>query len=62
NASQYAKTGTAAVFTNNAGTTFTVQAPPPVPGLPGRSHWLLPVLLCVGVLGFAVARRARSSA
>jgi len=62
NASQYALTGTAAVFTNNAGTTFTVQAPPAVPGLPGRSHWLLPALLCVGVLGFAVARRVRRTA
>jgi hypothetical protein len=62
NASQYASTGGAAVFTNNGGATFTVQAPPAVPGLPGRSQWLLPTVLGAGVLAFAVLRRTRKTA
>ena len=61
NASQYASVAPA-VFTNNGGASFTVQAPPAVPGLPGRSHWLLPTLLGAGVLGFAVLRRTRKTA
>ncbi|HTO68933.1 MAG TPA: hypothetical protein VMR31_03655 [Myxococcota bacterium] len=62
NVSQYAQSAGAAVFTNNAAATFTVQAPPAVPGLPGASHWLLPVALGAGVLGFALVRRVRARA
>lgn len=59
NASQYAATAGAAVFTNNALAAFTVTAPPAVPALPGAAKVLLPALLGLGVLGFALYRRRR---
>jgi hypothetical protein len=61
NVAQYAQTAGAAVFTNNASATFTVTPPVVVPGLPGPTHWLLPALLGLGVLAFALYRRARTS-
>ncbi|MFI5317764.1 MAG: hypothetical protein ACHQ6T_18830 [Myxococcota bacterium] len=64
NAADYAVTAGAAVFNNNTGAgggSFTVQLPPPpVPGLPGISRYLLPGILGLGVLAFAIQRRRRS--
>jgi len=57
NAAQYAVTPGPAVFTNNANASFTVVAPPPVPGLPGASKVLLPMALGLAALALAVLRR-----
>ena len=57
-AAQYALTAGAAVFSNNkvTPTAFTVNLPP-IPALPGASALLLPVLLGLAVLAFAILRR-----
>ena len=57
-AAQYALTAGAAVFSNNnvTPTAFTVNLPP-IPALPGASALLLPALLGLAVLGFAILRR-----
>src|SRR5262245_41086748 len=57
NATQYAVTAGPAVFTNNANSSFTVVAPPPVPGLPGAAKVLLPMALGLAALALAVLRR-----
>ena len=59
NAADYALSAGAATFTNNSGASFVVTAPLPVPGLPGISKLLLPSLLGLGVLCFALLRRRR---
>ena len=57
-AAQYALTAGAAVFTNNALGSFTVNAPAsPIPGLPGVSKLLLPAVLGLAVLAIAFLRR-----
>jgi hypothetical protein len=61
NAADYAVTAGAASLTNNAGFSFAVFAPPPIPGLPGASRYLLPALLVVGFVAFAVRRRRRAA-
>jgi hypothetical protein len=60
NATQYGLTAGAAVFTNNHAASFTVVSAPPIPGLPGASKLLLPVVLGLSVLAFAVLRRRRA--
>jgi hypothetical protein len=58
-AAQYALTTGAAVFTNNAPTSFTVSVPP-IPALPGDAKLLLPAALGLAVLAFAILRRRRA--
>jgi hypothetical protein len=60
NAADYSLTTGPVVLKNNAAATFTVIAPPPVPGLPGVSKLLLPGLLGLGVVAFAFLRRRRA--
>jgi hypothetical protein len=60
-AADYAPTSGAATLVNNASTAFTVLAPPPIPGLPGASRWLVPGALGVSVVAFAFLRRRRSA-
>jgi hypothetical protein len=60
-AADYAVTASSATLTNNASASFAVVAPPPIPGLPGVSRFLLPALLGLGVIAFAIARRRRSA-
>lgn len=57
NSLQYAVTAGAATFTNNAGTAYVVTAPTPVPALPSAAMLLLPSLLGLSVLAFAILRR-----
>lgn len=57
NATDYALTAGAATFKNNAGASFVVTAPLPVPGLPGSGKLLLPLALGLAALGFAILRR-----
>ena len=62
-AAQYALTAGQAVFSNNnvTPTAFTVNAPLiPVPALPGASALLLPAVLGLAVIGFAILRRRRA--
>jgi hypothetical protein len=58
-AAQYALTAGAAVFTNNAPTSFTINVPP-IPALPGDAKLLLPAALGLAVLAFAILRRRRA--
>jgi len=61
-AADYAVTATSATITNNSATSFAVVAPPPIPGLPGVSRYLLPALLGLGVIAFAISRRRGTAA
>jgi len=60
-ASQYAVTAGPAVFRNNALADFTVNVAAGVPSLPGAARLLLPALLGLGVVVFAVLRRRRTA-
>lgn len=59
NATQYAVTAGAATFTNNSLANFVVQftAPPSVPALPDAAKLLLPAILGLAALAFAILRR-----
>jgi len=59
-AADYAVTASNAVLKNNAAATFTVVPGLPVPGLPGISKLLLPGILGLGVVAFALLRRRRA--
>lgn len=60
-AADYALTAGAATLTNNASASFGVVGPPPIPGLPGVSRLVLPGILGLAVVAFALLRRRRTS-
>jgi hypothetical protein len=57
NAAQYALTGNGAVFTNFAGTGFTVVSAASGPVLPPALRWLLPAALVLVALTFRLTRK-----